>query len=616
MAELLDQNLSPSEERSRKRKDFKVIAPISSLDEARMILPLADILVREKDGRLIILLVLTVPEGQARADSATEASSLREGIYSLVRELITGTAQIKTTVFKAEEVLNGIYEFTKAEKAGMLLIGWQSRLIPEITLKDTISHFLSVDPPCPVVALRPSQTLINGEGWVGIKKVLMGIRGGVHSTLTLRVAYAIAQQNEGRLTLLHVCKPDAPEEEIIFEDSFQPAVENLDLITETLIRRGDVGSVILKESHRCQALVMGMGLGGVQENTGLNLLDRILTGTDCTVIMVKEAIAKEQATGEAMQPGEVVVDRPVALVVDKWFAENTFHSQEFADLERLLVLKNERKLTISLGLPALNEEETVGEVISSVKQALVDEIPLLDEIVLIDSGSEDSTRDIAADLGIPVYIHQDILPNYGSYHGKGEALWKSLYVLKGDLIAWIDTDIKNIHPRFVYGVIGPLLRVPHIHYVKGFYRRPLADGDKLMLEGGGRVTELTARPFFNLFFPELSGLIQPLSGEYAGRRTALERMPFFTGYGVETGLLIDLLDSYGLNSIAQVDLLERIHHNQPLPSLSKMSFAIMQVLMSRLEKKHNTRLLVESNRSMNLIRHGKRRRYYLESIEI
>lgn len=616
MAERLDRISSLSEIRSRERKDFKVIAPISSLDEARMILPLADILVREQDGRLIILLVLTVPEGQARADSATKASSLREGIYTLVRELFTGTAQIKTTVFKAEEVLNGIFEFAKAEKAGMLLIGLPTRFVPEITLKNTISHFLSVEPPCPVVALRPSQRLTNGEGWGGIKKVLTGIRGGLHSTLTLRVAYAIAQQNAGWLTLLHVSKPDAPEEEITFEDSFQLAVENLDLITETLIRKGDVGSIIIEETRRHDALVMGMGMRAVQGNTGMNLLDRILNGTDCMVIMVKEAVAKEQAAGEAMQPGETVVDRPVALVVDKWFAENTFHSQEFADLEQLLTLKNERKLTISLGLPALNEEETVGEVISTIKEALVDEIPLLDEIVLIDSGSQDSTRDIAADLGIPVYIHQDILPNYGSYHGKGEALWKSLYVLQGDLIAWIDTDIKNIHPRFVYGVIGPLLRVPHIHYVKGFYRRPLADGDVLVMGGGGRVTELTARPFFNLFFPELSGLIQPLSGEYAGRRAALERMPFFTGYGVETGLLIDLLDFYGLDSIAQVDLLERIHHNQPLPSLSKMSFAILQVLMSRLEKKHNTRLLVESNRSMNLIRHGKRRRYYLEPIEI
>ncbi|MCJ7658706.1 MAG: glucosyl-3-phosphoglycerate synthase [Anaerolineales bacterium] len=246
----------------------------------------------------------------------------------------------------------------------------------------------------------------------------------------------------------------------------------------------------------------------------------------------------------------------------------------------------------------------------------MDEIPLLDEIVLIDSGSIDYTREIAMDLGIPVHIHQEILPEFGAFHGKGEALWKSLHILKGDIIAWIDTDIKNIHPRFVYGILGPLLYNSHVQYVKGFYRRPLREGDKIMAGGGGRVTELTARPFINLFFPELSGVIQPLSGEYAGRRQALEKLPFFIGYGVETGLLIDLLDEYGINSIAQVDLQERIHHNQPLPSLSKMSFAIMQVVFSRLEKRHNIRLLDDPNLTMNLIRYRPNQRYYLDPEKI
>ncbi|HZW02319.1 MAG TPA: glucosyl-3-phosphoglycerate synthase, partial [Anaerolineaceae bacterium] len=306
------------------------------------------------------------------------------------------------------------------------------------------------------------------------------------------------------------------------------------------------------------------------------------------------------------------LDRPVAVVVDKWFAENTFHSREFADLERLLVLKEAQGLTLSLGLPALNEQETVGTVISTVKQALMDDLPLLDEIVLIDSGSTDDTRAIAADLGIPVHIHQEVLPQHGAYRGKGEALWKSLYVLKGDVVGWIDTDIKNIQPHFVYGIFGPLLRDPRIQYVKGFYRRPLRKGDTLVAGGGGRVTELTTRPFFNLFYPELSGLIQPLSGEYAGRRSALEQLPFFTGYGVETGLLIDLLEAFGLEAIAQSDLLERIHHNQPLPSLSKMSFAIMQVVIGRLERRQGIHLLDKANTTMNLIRYGVNRRYYLQ----
>jgi len=215
--------------------------------------------------------------------------------------------------------------------------------------------------------------------------------------------------------------------------------------------------------------------------------------------------------------------RALSILTDKWFAENTFDADEFAELGRLSDVKQELGVTISLGLPALNEEETVGKVIEALQQALVKEVPLLDEIVLIDSGSDDRTREIAQRCGVPIYIHQEILPQHGSYRGKGEALWKSLYVLKGDLIAWIDTDIVNIHPRFVYGVLGPLLRHDRIQYVKGFYRRPIRVGDKLQAGGGGRVTELVTRPMFNLFFPELSGLIQPLSGEYAGRRSALEQ---------------------------------------------------------------------------------------------
>ena len=189
--------------------------------------------------------------------------------------------------------------------------------------------------------------------------------------------------------------------------------------------------------------------------------------------------------------------------------------------------------------------------------------------------------------------------------GKGEALWKSLHVLDGDIVAWIDTDISNIQPRFVYGLLGPLLREPKIQYVKGFYQRPLKQGDVLQAEGGGRVTELMARPLLNLFFPELSGMIQPLSGEYAGRRELLERLPFFTGYAVEVGLLIDILDQAGLSAIGQVDLERRIHRNQPLGNLSQMSYVILQGAIRKLEERHRIELLTEVGRGMKLINTGK-----------
>jgi glucosyl-3-phosphoglycerate synthase len=291
------------------------------------------------------------------------------------------------------------------------------------------------------------------------------------------------------------------------------------------------------------------------------------------------------------------------VLVDKWFAENTFHADEFRDLNYLLGLKRERGFSISLALPALNEEKTVGNVIQTIKAALVDAAPILDEIVLIDSNSEDRTREIARELDVPVYIHQDLLPNYGARRGKGEALWKSLYCTRGDIVIWLDTDIVNIHPRFAYGLVGPLLLRPDIQFVKGFYRRPLRVGDKIQAGGGGRVTELTARPLLNLFYPELSGVIQPLSGEYGGRRSALERLRFFSGYGVEIGLLIDMLETCGLNAIAQVDLQERIHHNQPLEALSKMSFAIIQAVIRKLESRYGQSILENVNTTMKLIRY-------------
>jgi glucosyl-3-phosphoglycerate synthase len=259
----------------------------------------------------------------------------------------------------------------------------------------------------------------------------------------------------------------------------------------------------------------------------------------------------------------------------------------------------------------LNEEETVGKVIHTVKTALMDEVPILDEIVLMDSNSTDQTRQIASELGIPVHIHQETLSQYGSRPGKGEALWKSIYVTHGDILVWIDTDIVNIHPRFIYGLLGPLLLNPGLKFIKGFYRRPIKVGDRIQAGGGGRVTELTARPLLNLFFPELSGLVQPLSGEYGGRRSALEQLPFSSGYGVETGLLIDLLERFGLHSIAQVDLRERIHHNQPLESLSKMSFAIIQTVIRKLERRYGRDMIADVNKSMKLIRYEPGR-FFLE----
>ena len=217
-----------------------------------------------------------------------------------------------------------------------------------------------------------------------------------------------------------------------------------------------------------------------------------------------------------------------------------------------------------------------------MKSELMTRYPLLDEIVVIDSGSNDRTRDIAREYGADVYQATDILPHLEPYKGKGENLWKALFITTGDIIIYLDADIKNIHHRFAYGLLGPLLLYDDIKFVKAFYDRPISIGKKKMRPtGGGRVTELVIRPLFSLFFPELTQLIQPLSGEYAGLREVFERIPFPIGYGVETSMNMDIYEKWGLEVMAQVDLDRRIHRNQDTKALGRMAFVILKTFINR-----------------------------------
>ncbi len=272
------------------------------------------------------------------------------------------------------------------------------------------------------------------------------------------------------------------------------------------------------------------------------------------------------------------------MEVQEWFDSRTFHCRQFRSVPKLVEAKQEQGLTISLGLPTLNVEETIGKIVNMLVRVLVERHPLLDQVAIIDSHSSDRTVEIAESAGAEVYFDDDLLPTMGTAAGKGEALWKSLDALWGDIIIWIDSDIRNIHPRFVYGLAGPLISNPDVQFVKAFYERPLQQGSVVHESGGGRVTELMGRPVLNLFYPHLSGFIQPLSGEYAARREVFESVPFFTGYAVETGLLVDVSKRYGLETMAQVDLAQRIHSNQPLQALGRMSFAILKAAMMMLER--------------------------------
>jgi glucosyl-3-phosphoglycerate synthase len=269
--------------------------------------------------------------------------------------------------------------------------------------------------------------------------------------------------------------------------------------------------------------------------------------------------------------------------IDAWLRSNTFHHSHFWDLNPLVREKEKQNLKISLCIPTLNEEKTIGKEIVIFKSELMQRYPLLDEIAVIDSGSSDQTREVAAAFGADVYLSRNILKNYGEKRGKGENLWKAIYQLDGQIIVYIDADIKNIHPRFVYGLVAPLIYHPGIRYVKAFYDRPLASSQGTRPSGGGRVTEILIRPLFSLFFPELTALIQPLSGEYAVRREVLEKIPFPIGYGVETSHLIDVYHRWGLEAIGQTDMDRRVHRNQATRDLGRMAFGIMQTFLRRVE---------------------------------
>jgi glucosyl-3-phosphoglycerate synthase len=474
------------------------------------------------------------------------------------------------------------------EQPDLLMLEWTEHLPGQ----ENILMKAFVHPPCDVAVAR-------GNIPEGPLRLLVPMRGGPYAELSLRLSLAIADHRVSEITSVHVTSREINPAQDGPYRGISKVLAQLPAVRQEEIQTNDPVKVIQDRSSQADILLMGASAQAVDSPVGIGpVAERILCESRASVIIVKTKRAMP-----ADPESETAGQGAISVLVDKWFAENTYHTDEFEDLDHLLALKRRQGLTISLALPALNEEETVGEVIRTVQNALALETPLVDEIVLIDSQSSDQTREIAASLGIPVYIHQELLPAHGARRGKGEALWKSLYTTRGDIILWIDTDIVNIHPRFVSGLIGPLLVNPRIQFVKGFYRRPLKVGDKIQAGGGGRVTELTARPLLNLFYPELSGVVQPLSGEYGGRRSALEKLPFYSGYGVEIGLLIEVLEQFGLNAIAQVDLQERIHHNQTLESLSKMSFAIIQAVIHKLERRFGRDILEDVNKTMKLIRY-------------
>ncbi len=267
----------------------------------------------------------------------------------------------------------------------------------------------------------------------------------------------------------------------------------------------------------------------------------------------------------------------MSLRAQSWHRSNTFSHADYPP-ERLAA---ERRETVSVCLPARDEARTIG----SILDVLLDlrHRGVIDQLVVVDH-SKDSTAQIARELGAEVHDQEQLLPELGPVLGKGDAMWRALSVLDGDVICFLDADTEQFGAHFACGLLGPLLCNPELSFVKGFYRRPFKVGEVTLPDGGGRVTELTARPLLNLFYPDLAAVAQPLAGEIAARRELLERLPFVTGYGVDIALLLDAHREAGLDAIAQVDLDVRQNAHQSLRELAPMAFSVLCALASRLER--------------------------------
>ncbi len=265
-----------------------------------------------------------------------------------------------------------------------------------------------------------------------------------------------------------------------------------------------------------------------------------------------------------------------------WRRTNTFPHAGFSPQSLTACATHE----VSVCLPARNEAATIGAIIQALEP--LRESGLVTQLVVVDD-STDSTADIARRLGAEVHDHTTLMPELGPLRGKGDAMWRALSVLGGEIICFLDADSECFGPHFAYGLLGPLFTRPEISFVKGFYRRPFRVGNTTFPDGGGRVTELTARPTLNLFYPDLAEIEQPLAGEVAARRSLLEQLPFVTGYGVDIALLIDAYRTLGLSGLAQVDLDVRQNAHQPLRELGPMALAVLHAVASRLEREGRLR---------------------------
>jgi len=558
-----------------------------------------------------LLGILEVPS-QRDARATPEVAHAYRTLLSQTTRQARDLQGVRPLVRIAHVAAQGIREVAIEADANLLLLdaGAGGRAPADGQWTNAVEDLL-YDPPCQAVLIRPA------DGSWPIRSVLVPVRGGPHAELAVRLGHAICQSAGAELCLLHVFNPKTPQDARAREQGiFDRLVAAIDApLRKLTVSSAAVRETIIAETGRHQVTILGATLSLMHRPMVLGLpLNKLLRRLAGTVLVVKTPGPARHPAGAADLPVRVESRAAVAQWVDRWFAENTFHYREFAPLRRLLDLKQRQGLVVSLALPTQNNERTIGPTVRTLRRACMERMPLIDEILVVDSASTDRTARQAQAAGATVVQHADVLARYGSFPGAGDALWKSLYVLKGDLVCWLDPALAAAHPGVVYGLLGPLLTDPEIHYVKAFFGRPAGAKDSLP-QGGDRVTELAARPLLNLLFPELSGFIQPLDRQSAGRRRVLQSVPYQSGEGVEIGLLLTIAEAFGIKAIAQVDV-GRGRRAPPNPQeLSRTAFAIVQVALKRLGERHRIHLLEDVNRTMKLIRYEDER-FFIEQAEV
>jgi glucosyl-3-phosphoglycerate synthase len=505
----------------------------------------------------VVILGVVVASGDAGQD-AHRARTLRRRLRQLVRDGELTHARI---------VVRSAQSAAQAVRAAVLDEQPQLAVLPLTDEGDGMGGLdeLAARPPCDTAFVRPGREPRSS-------RILLAARGGPQAELAMELALRLSRPADSELTLMHIDRPSGPEQEREREARLFRALlarcRRVTQVRQRTVRAEDISETILEEASHHDVLVLGAGLArGLEPPLG-DVPRRIAREANCTAVVVK--------TGTPMDPAFFSgPDTPIDVIVDRWFADNTFHCREFSDLDALVAVKRRAGLRVSLGVMAREDWQPLRGIIETVSAELCERNPLLDEMVVFDRAGETVEPPFEPAPG------READGARRSGMDRGLAIWKSLQTLRGDIVAWIDGDLRNVHPRMVYGVVGPLLMQERLQYVKGFYQRPATSDEASFTQGSAQLTELTARPLLNLFFPELSGVVEPLCREHAIRRRALADTHLFRGQGVEVGLLIDLLQHFGLRSIAQSDLESRVGEDLSVSDLAEQAFSIVQVILKR-----------------------------------